>query len=303
MKLKLSFLILFIFSGTLFSQSIATYTITFTSNWSNNTHPSNNFPANAHWSKLVGATHNSEVVFLKMGDLASPGIENLAELGSNTIFFSEINSAITAGFSNQLIDGDDLPSPLGDIIINDVITTEEFPLLSLASMIAPSPDWMIGVDSLSLLDENEEWIDEMTIDLYPYDAGTDDGTDYNSSNQDTNPQEGISSLQGVTPFSSEIIGTLTITLENVVLGNNDHQLSENITIYPNPTSNFITISTKENSISSINIYNILGKEILKVNTIISNQLEVNLTDLSSGIYLIKVTDSNGKSTLKKVVKR
>ncbi|MFK5981971.1 MAG: spondin domain-containing protein [Flavobacteriaceae bacterium] len=303
MKLRLSFLILFIFSVSLFSQSVATYTITFTSNWSNNTHPSNNFPGNAHWSKLVGATHNSEVVFLKMGDLASPGIENLAELGSNTVFYSEINSAIDAGFSNQLIDGDDLPSPLGDIIINNVITTEEFPLLSLASMIAPSPDWMIGVDSLSLLNENGEWVDEMTIDLYPYDAGTDDGTDYNSSNQDTNPQEGISSLQGVAPFSSELIGTLTITLENVILGNNDNQLPESIAIYPNPTSNFITISTKENSFSAIEIYNILGKEVLKVNTSNINQIEINLSDLSSGIYLIKIIDSKGTSTLKKLVKR
>ncbi len=303
MKLKLSLLILFIFSASLFSQSEATYTITFTSNWSNATHPSNNFPANAHWSKLVGATHNNEVVFFKMGDLASPGIENVAELGSNTVFFSEINTAIGNGFSNLLIDGDALSTPLGDIIISDVITTEEFPLLTLISMIAPSPDWIIGVDGLSLLDGNGDWIENMTMDLYAYDAGTDDGTDYNSPNQDTNPQEGISSLQGVAPFSSEIIGTLTITLENVVLGNNDNQLTKNITIYPNPTSNFITISTKENTISAIEIYNILGKEILKANTTNSNQLKIDLSDLSSGIYLIKIIDSSGKSTLKKVVKR
>ncbi|PHS68337.1 MAG: sporulation protein SpoOM [Flavobacterium sp.] len=300
---KLSLIFLFIFSLTMFAQSEATYTVTFTSNWSNGTHPSNNFPANAHWSKLVGATHNNEVVFLKMGELASPGIEDVSELGSNTLFFSEINTAINNGYSNLLIDGDDLPTPLGDIIINNVITTEEFPLLTLITMIAPSPDWIMGVGSLSLLDEDGEWIDEITMDLYPYDAGTDDGTDYNSSNQNTNPQEVISSLQGVAPFSSEIIGTLTITLENVVLGNNNNQLTENITIYPNPTSNFITISTKENTISAIEIYNVLGKEILKVNTTNSNQLKIDLSDLSSGIYLIKIIDSSGKSTLKKVVKR
>jgi len=285
------------------SQSEATYTIAFTSNWSNGSHPSNNFPGNAHWSKLVGATHNNEVVFLRMGDLASPGIEDVAELGNNTLFFSEINTAINNGYSNLLIDGDDLPTPLGDIIINNVITTEEFPLLTLITMIAPSPDWIMGVDGLSLLDGNGEWIEDMTIDLYPYDAGTDDGTDYNSPNQDTNPQEAISSLQGVAPFSSEIIRTLTITLENVILGNNDHQFSKNIAIYPNPTSDFITISAKNSTISTIEIYNILGKEILKVNTTNSNQLKIDLSDLSSGIYLIKIIDSTGKSTLKKVVKR
>jgi len=300
---KLSLIFLFIFSVSVFAQSEATYTVTFTSNWSNVTHPSNNFPGNAHWSKLVGATHNNEVVFLRMGELASPGIEDVSELGNNALFFSEINTAINNGYSNLLIDGDDLPSPLGDIIISNVITTEEFPLLTLISMIAPSPDWIVAVDGLSLLDGNGDWIENMTIDLYAYDAGTDDGNDYNSPNQDTNPQEVISSLQGIAPFSSEIIGTLTITLENVVLGNNDNQLIENIAIYPNPTSNFITISTNENTISSIEIYNILGKEILKLNTTNSNQIEVNLSDLSSGIYLINIIDSSGKSTLKKVVKR
>ena len=303
MKQKLSFLILLIFSLSLFSQSEATYTVTFTSNWSNTTHPSNNFPANAHWSKLVGATHNNEVVFLKMGDLASTGIEDVAELGSNTLFFSEINNAINNGFSNLLIDGDTLATPLGNIIISNVITTEEFPLLSLVCMIAPSPDWIIGVDGLSLLDGNGEWINEMTIDLYPYDAGTDDGTDYNSTNQDTNPQDAISNLQGIAPFSSEIIGTLTVTLENVILGNNDNQFAENFSIYPNPTSNIITVSSIDNSISTIEIYNILGKEILKINTNNSNQLEVDLSNLSSGIYLFKIVDSSGKSTLKKVIKR
>ncbi len=303
MKQKLSIIFLFIFSVSILAQSEATYTITFSSNWSNETHPSNNFPANAHWSKLVGATHNNQVVFLRMGELASPGIEDVSELGNNTLFFSEINTAINNGFSNLLIDGDDLPTPLGNIIISNVIITEEFPLLTLISMIAPSPDWIIGVDSLSLLDENEEWIDEIIMDLYAYDAGTDDGMDYNSSNQDTNPQEVISSLQSVEPFSPEIIGTLTITLENIVLGNNENQFSKNIAIYPNPTSDFITISAKKYAISTIKIYNILGKEILKVNTTNSNQLKIDLSGLSSGIYLFKIVDATGKSTLKKVVKR
>ena len=118
MKNNLITLLLVCFSCSLFSQtSSANYTVTFTSNWSEATHPhpSNNFPSNAHWSKLVGASHNENVIFLEMGQHASPGVEDVAELGSNSIFFSEINTAISNGFSNLLIDGDDLPTSLGTI--------------------------------------------------------------------------------------------------------------------------------------------------------------------------------------------
>ncbi|MBT8262857.1 MAG: hypothetical protein KJO05_08545 [Bacteroidia bacterium] len=64
-----------------FSQSEATYSINYTSTWSETTHPhpGGNFPASAHYSKLVGATHNDQVVFLEMGSLATPGIEDIAE--------------------------------------------------------------------------------------------------------------------------------------------------------------------------------------------------------------------------------
>ena len=298
-------LMLLCFSISVLSQSsIANYTVTFTSNWSEVTHPhpTNNFPSNAHWSKLVGATHNENVVFLEMGQNASPGIEDVAELGSNTVFFSEITTAINAGFSNQLIDGEDLPSSLGTIVINDIITTEEFPLLTLVSMIAPSPDWLIAINSISLLDTNGDWENEITIDLFPYDAGTDSGTDYTSPNNNTNPQDPITSAQGVNPFSSEKMGSITITLEDVVLGINDFNTENIIKVFPNPCNDIITVSLSNSEIKTIHIYNILGE---KINTIQSNnksQIEINISDLKSGIYLLSIIDSTNRITLKKVVK-
>ncbi|MCZ6595238.1 MAG: hypothetical protein O6943_10045, partial [Bacteroidetes bacterium] len=65
--MKKSFLLLLsisLFSIYSFAQSEATYSVTFTSNWTQTAHPhsSGNLPGNAHWSKLVGATHNDQVV-------------------------------------------------------------------------------------------------------------------------------------------------------------------------------------------------------------------------------------------------
>ncbi len=300
----ISFLLLCCVSNVFSQTSVATYTITFTSNWSDVTHPhpSNNFPTNAHWSKLVGATHNKNIVFLEMGQLASQGIEDVAELGSNTAFFSEINDAINNGFSNGLIDGDDLSTSLGTIVLNDIETTEEFPLLTLVSMIAPSPDWLIGINSFSLLDSNGNWEEEINLDLYPYDAGTDSGIDYTSPNMNTNPQEDISSAQGVSPFSSEIIGTITITLNNVVLETTNIKEENNISIFPNPSNEIITISNSNSEIKSIIIYNILGEKVSSFERINKPEIILNISELNKGVYLFKIFDSTNKTSLKKVVK-
>lgn len=281
--------------------SQATYSVTFDSNWTQDAHPhpSGSLPGNAHWSKLVGATHNDQVVFLEMGGLATQGVENIAEQGSNSVFFSEVNTAIASNFANAIIDGDDLPTAEGQIVINTVVTTKDYPLLTLLSMIAPSPDWMVAVNSISLVDTNDDWIDEITINLYPYDAGTDSGVDYTSPNNDTDPQEPISSLQGVAPFSNEIIGTFTITLESV-LGVNDVSSVATV-LFPNPASKTMTVSNA-NDLNAVTIYNALGAEVLRISNINATSKEIDISALRSGIYLVKAKDNSNNETVKRLVK-
>ena len=45
------------------------------------------------------------------------------------------------------------------------------PLVSMVTMLGPSPDWFVGVSGLSL-HENEQWVTELVIDLPLYDGGT-----------------------------------------------------------------------------------------------------------------------------------
>lgn len=301
-KLLLQFFIALIvgnFYG--FAQSEATYSINYTSTWSQATHPhpGGNFPANAHYSKLVGATHNDQVVFLEMGALASPGIEDIAELGSNGVFFSEVNTAIGSGTANAPIDGDDLSSSTGEINIANVVTNEDYPLLTLISMIAPSPDWMVAVNSLELLDSNGDWKPGISLDLFPYDAGTDSGIDYTSPNMDTNPPEPISSIQGVAPFSNEKMGTLTVTLESV-LGNNDNRTNK-LQVFPNPTYGLVSIIGTR-SVSTVEVYNVLGSRVLSEN-INSNQAQFDISSLPSGIYMFRISSADGSIAVKKVIKR
>ena len=299
LKKKYFLLLIFLISTVSQSQSIATYTITFTSVWNSSDHGT--LPSGAHWSKLVGANHNSNITFLEIGQNATLGIENVAELGNNTVFNSEVNNSITNGNTEQYIDGNDLNSATGTITLMGLEISEDYPLLTLVSMIAPSPDWMIALNSFSLLGGGNNWKDNISIDLFPYDAGTDDGANYSSLDNDTNPQVPISSLQGVSPFNSNKIGTLTITLDSVL--NLNDVLVEEVKIFPNPTKGQITISNIQNiNLKKVEVYNIFGSLVNSVD--VKDDLytiNLNLNTLQKGIYLLKLNTLEGKSKTQKLI--
>jgi spondin N/type IX secretion system substrate protein len=278
-----------------YSQSTATYDITFTSVWNSTDHGT--LPGGAHWSPLVGANHNGNVTFLQMDQNATPGIENVSELGDNGVFNTEVNTSITNGNTEQYINGNDLGTATGTININGLEVDESFPLLTLVSMIAPSPDWMIAISGINLRNTNS-WKSSITLDLFPYDAGTDNGMNYTSSNSNTNPQDPISSLQNVSPFNSQKIGTLTISLVSV-LSVDDLSFSERIKIYPNPiSSNIINVKTSNlGEDITYSIANLLGQNILKGNLL--NE-QINVGDLSSGTYVI-ILKNKSQKTVKKFV--
>jgi len=302
-KNTFTFLLAMMFAVVGFSQTSATYRVTFTSNWSQDTHPhsSGNLPSNAHWSRLVGATHNEDISFYNIGETATAGIEDVAELGSNTAFFSEVNSAISNGDAFASINGAALGTAGGQVVIEEVTTTDEFPFLTLVSMIAPSPDWMIGVNGLDLLDENGEFKETISVDLYPIDAGTDNGVDYISSNSDTDPKDPVADARGASPFSNATIGTLLIERTNVL--STPENAASVISVYPNPFKDRITLTTTNATIKSIEIYNVLGKKVANISQRIGKETTMDVSNLRSGIYLLKTTDSLGNVTTKKIIKQ
>ena len=303
MKKKYNLLLLFaLCTAFAFAQSTATYSVTFTSNWSQTAHPhpSGNLPGSAHWSKLVGATHNDEANLLVLGELASPGVKDVAELGSNGVFFSEVNAAITAGNAYTLIDGPSLGTAGGTITIDEIITTDEFPYLTLATMIAPSPDWMVALGGLSLVNGSGDWIESLEFDVYPLDAGTDSGIDYTSGNLPTNPADPISSAQGIAPFSNAPIGSILITLENVLSVDEVNQVNV-ISVFPNPSSGELTINSAT-PIKRIEIYSVLGKKVMQLENLDQTSVKTNIQGLNTGIYVLNITDSNDNTIVKKIVK-
>ena len=186
----------------------ALYSVTFNATWSATTHPTD-FPPGAHFSPLIGAVHNDSVTFWASGETASPGMEQMAETGGTGLLAGEIRAEMPDN-ALSVVNGQGIGSP-ASTTIREVLVTLDHPLVTLVTMIAPSPDWFVGVSGQSLRGDFGQWIGELTVVLYPYDAGTDDGASYRSPNADSSPRQAIRSLKGVSPFSDEPIGAYTFT--------------------------------------------------------------------------------------------
>jgi hypothetical protein len=171
----------------------ARYRVTFETTWDAVSHPTD-IPPNPHFSGLIGGTHRSSVTFWQDGGLATEGIRLMAERGRQTPLDLEVGAAIAAGHAQHLLVGDDVPSLPGRASLEFEVSVG-YPLVTLVTMVAPSPDWFVGVSGLSLLD-NGAWTQERTVDLHPWDAGTDSGVSYRSADRATTPPERIHRLQG-----------------------------------------------------------------------------------------------------------
>ena len=192
--------------------SEATYDVTFRGLWTTSV-TSGGLPGGAHFTRLIGGMHNAGVTFLRDGGRATAGVEFMAELGGTSTLASEVRAAEPDALDVLLGSGNIRPT--GSSTIDPVTLTTDHSRVTLLTMIAPSPDWFVGVSGLSLLAEQGEWMESLTVNLYPWDAGTEDGTEFSLSNPATTPQGVITSIRGRGKFSNEPIATLTFTLQSV----------------------------------------------------------------------------------------
>ena len=182
------------------AESDTTYTVTFTSLWNATDHVS--VPGNAHFSPLVVSVHNSNHSLFTVGSQASVGLESVAESGSTAGINAELEAEVSAG--RVLRSKEAIPNfffgPGDTVRTFEVSVNKNFPLVSFVSMIAPSPDWMVGQDGVELYTDAEGFVDDTgVINLFAYDGGTegaDTAGNYSLSGTDTVPATNVMRLTG-----------------------------------------------------------------------------------------------------------
>lgn len=169
----------------------AKYRMVFEGLWSPQTHPKD-FPVQAlwltHFSDVIGATHRKNFSFWGEGEIATDGFRSLAEWGSVGLLERELRQR--GAVLRSVVKAAGLWHPrLNENTTATFSVDRKRHYLSLASMFGPSPDWVVGVNGLNLCNKDCSWAESKVIDLYPYDAGTDNGISYMSPNSETNPRE------------------------------------------------------------------------------------------------------------------
>lgn len=168
----------------------AAYTVVFKFNWNQTDFPTD-YPSNPHFSPLVGWVHTPDESLFKVQSLPTPGIEQMAETGATSTLVKEMNKLIAKGKGLSSYTGKGLTGGVGSIQI-DIAVSKNHSAVSLATMLAPSPDWYVACVNVNLLDKEGKFVSDKEVVGYVHDAGTDNGTSFASSNSDTQPKKPIS---------------------------------------------------------------------------------------------------------------
>ena len=188
-------------------EATARYSVTFTARWNAADHGT--VPSGAHFTTLAGAAVNADADLWVPGELATSGLENLAELGQTSTFLAEIAAKTDAGDAGESVTSSGTGATGTSVF--ELTVSRDLPNFTFGSMIAPSPDWFVGLSEFPLLDGEGRWIEDTgDMGLPAWDAGTETGTEFSLSGTATNPAQPISLLTetvgGTVEFDRGTIG-------------------------------------------------------------------------------------------------
>jgi hypothetical protein len=79
------------------------------------------------------------------------------------------------------------------------------------------------------------------------------------------------------------------------------KIENNLTVYPNPSHSFFTITLKLNNIQEIEVINELGQTIFRKENIKNSQYSLDIGNSIDGIFFLKVTDDKKTISYRKII--
>lgn len=148
----------------------------------------------------------------------------------------------------------------------------------------------VGRGSSYSTDGGLTWVDINNIDELAVDGG--------GALEFYDPTHGLAS--GFTT-STTVGGIWEWINDATTLATVDFQTSNTVSVSPNPTNGLLDIAGQ--NINQVAVYDILGKQVSNNNYGALNNVQINLSGLNSGVYMVKVTNNAGASSTIKVVKQ
>ena len=90
---------------------------------------------------------------------------------------------------------------------------------------------------------------------------------------------------------------------SIVLGIEDNSINLELTAYPNPTTNYLTLNVGKAELSTLSfqLYDIIGK-LIESRKIISSSESITMENLPTATYFLKVTNNNNEVKTFKIIK-
>jgi len=106
----------------------------------------------------------------------------------------------------------------------------------------------------------------------------------------------------VTLTNTPALGGLAFSIEGTTLGVDEVAGAKQVTIYPNPVKDIATISNEGNKqLNFVSISDLNGKTVKSMKLNGETTEQVNISDLSAGVYMMNISSDQGSVT-KKIIK-
>lgn len=132
-----------------------TYEVVTTCEWTSATHPTDYPSEGIDFSLMCGTVHDGHYRIWQVGGTATPAVKAIAELGNCAPLEEDVTNCESDGYCQEdAYFSWDCESPTDNPTVctfaGNVTMLGSYSKISMLSMIAPSPDWNIGLDSLDL---------------------------------------------------------------------------------------------------------------------------------------------------------
>lgn len=178
-------------SATAACTGAPSYRVSFNFRWTPATHPDTYEPS-AHFSPINVAAHTAAYTMWLPAGYATPSMKDVAETGSTAAMRTSLGAYEAAGHVSSWGTGPPGPVPpvTTETLTVRVNGTSGASLLSGASMLAPSPDWFVGMSRVQLCN-GTAWLSTARGGLSLWDAGTDSGATLTAADVATVPPTAI----------------------------------------------------------------------------------------------------------------
>ena len=87
---------------------------------------------------------------------------------------------------------------------------------------------------------------------------------------------------------------------NLSDGNNEILNMDEVSTFPNPANDVLTISSKNKTIKTITLFNLLGNKITVLHPN-SREVTIDVANFASGLYIAKILTSKGEGSIKFII--